>query len=307
MTRKILFDTDPGCDDASALSLALASDELEVVGVTTVAGNTTIENTTRNALSVLELHDRTDVPVARGCAAPLWRPLETAEHVHGSSGITGSPPVPDVETIDTSGTRFMLEQVYEHGDELTIVAVGPLTNVATAIAIEPDLPELIDEIAIMGGAALCPGNSTPEAEFNFYVDPEAAQRVVRDGNPRLIGLDVTQDATLTAEFVEELAERDDPHRTLAAWFGYSEVDAIREGELSGEQVVHDVTVIIDLIDDILEYRRFPVNVGTDDGDFRGAVVCDVNDVTGTPPTANVALEVNVPAFRNRIAELIEKL
>ena len=307
MTRKVLFDTDPGCDDAVALSIALASDEIEVVGVSTVAGNTPVGNTTHNALSILELFDRTDVPVARGCAGPLCRDLETAEEIHGPGGIRGGPPEPTGEPVSQHGVEFIRDRVREYGDDLTIVAIGPQTNLATALAIDEDLPAIVDEIYLMGGAALCPGNVTPAAEFNFHVDPEAVSRVFRDATPKVVGLDVTEAATVPATTIEELAADDDPQRTLAAWLGYSEVEAIRDGVLTGDQAIHDATVIVDLLDEVLDYREVPVAVGTGDGDFRGATAPDVKGATDDLPTAHIALDVDESNHRDRIVDAIRGL
>ena len=307
MTRKVLFDTDPGCDDAVALSIALASDEIEVVGVSTVAGNTPVGNTTHNALSILELFDRTDVPVARGCAGPLCRDLETAEEIHGPGGIRGGPPEPTGEPVSQHGVEFIRDRVREYGDDLSIVAIGPQTNLATALAIDEDLPAIVDEIYLMGGAALCPGNVTPAAEFNFYVDPEAVSRVFRDATPKVVGLDVTEAATVPATTIEELAADDDPQRTLAAWLGYSEVEAIRDGVLTGDQAIHDATVIVDLLDDVLDCREVPVAVGTGDGDFRGAIAPDLDGTTDDLPTAQVALNVDESSHRDRIVDVIRAL
>ncbi|WP_049902968.1 nucleoside hydrolase [Halococcus agarilyticus] len=307
MTRKVLFDTDPGCDDAVALAIALASDEIEVVGVSTVAGNTAVGNTTHNALSILELFDRTDVPVARGCAGPLCRDLETAEEIHGPGGIRGDPPEPTSEPVSQHGVEFIRDQVGEYGDDLSIVAIGPQTNLATALAIDEDLPATVDDIYLMGGAALCPGNVTPAAEFNFYVDPEAVSRVVRGATPKVVGLDVTEAATVPATTIEELAVEDEPQRTLAAWLGYSEIDAIRDGALAGDQAIHDATVIVDLLDDVLDYREVPVAVGTGDGDFRGAIAPDVEGASDDLPTAQIALDVDESSHRDRIVDAIRGL
>jgi len=304
MTRKVLFDTDPGCDDAVALSIALASDEIEIVGVSTVAGNTAVANTTHNALSILELLDRTDVPVARGCAGPLCRDLETAEEIHGPEGITGDPPEPTSEPVSQHGVAFILDRVREYGDDLSIVAIGPQTNLATALAIDEDLPMTVDDIYLMGGAALCPGNVTPAAEFNFYVDPEAVSRVVRGATPKVVGLDVTEEATVPAATIEELAAESEPQRTLAAWLGYSEVEEIRDGALAGDQAIHDATVIVDILDDVLDYREVPVAVGTGDGDFRGALAPDIEGVTDDLPTAQIALDVDEATHRDRIVDAI---
>ena len=307
MTRKVLFDTDPGCDDAVALAIALASDEIEVVGVSTVAGNTAVENTTHNALSVLELFDRADVPVARGCTGPLCRDLETAEEIHGPGGIRGDPPEPTGEPVSRHGVAFIRDRVREYGDDLTIVAIGPQTNLATALAIDEDLPATVDEIYLMGGAALCPGNVTPAAEFNFYVDPEAVSRVFRDATPRVVGLDVTAAATVPVATIEELAAAGEPQRTLAAWLGYSEIEAIRDGALAGDRAIHDATVIVDLLDDVLDYREVPVAVDTGDGPFRGAIAPDIEGTTDDLPTARVALDVDESTHRGRIVDAIRTL
>ena len=307
MTRKVLFDTDPGCDDAVALAIALASDEIEVVGVSTVAGNTAVENTTHNALSVLELFDRADVPVARGCTGPLCRDLEIAEEIHGPGGIRGDPPEPTGEPVSRHGVAFIRDRVREYGDDLTIVAIGPQTNLATALAIDEDLPATVDEIYLMGGAALCPGNVTPAAEFNFYVDPEAVSRVFRDATPRVVGLDVTAAATVPVATIEEFAAAGEPQRTLAAWLGYSEIEAIRDGALAGDQAIHDATVIVDLLDDVLDYREVPVAVDTGDGPFRGAIAPDIEGTTDDLPTARVALDVDESTHRGRIVDAIRTL
>jgi purine nucleosidase len=307
VTRKLLLDTDPGCDDAVALAAALASDDLEVVGITTVAGNAPVADTTRNARAVLERLDRTDVPVAAGCPAPLTRDLVTAEEVHGAGGITGDLPAPTAGTVDAPAVEFILDAVADHGDDLTIAAVGPLTNLAAAIAIDPSLPAAVDDVSVMGGAADCPGNTTAAAEFNLYVDPEAAARVFAAATPRMVGLDVTHEATVPAEYVERLAAGDEPDRSLAAWLGYSEVDEILAGGLDGPQVVHDATVIVDVLADVLDYRELSVEVGTGDGLCRGATVADVNGVTDAEPNARVALGVDVERFRDRLAGLLDGL
>ena len=159
----------------------------------------------------------------------------------------------------------------------------------------------------MGGAALCPGNVTPAAEFNFYVDPEAVSRVFRDATPRVVGLDVTAAATVPAATIEELVAAGEPQRTLAAWLGYSEIEAIRDGALAGDRAIHDATVIVDLLDDVLDYREVPVAVGTGDGPFRGAIAPDLDGTTDDLPTAQVALDVDESSHRDRIVDAIRGL
>ena len=193
----ILLDCDPGHDDAIALLLALASPELELLGVTTVAGNQTIEKTTANALKVLELVGRGDVPVAAGAAGPLVRTRSVAAHVHGESGLDGPelpPPVGERPSTSTP-SRFLAEQIREREGRLTLVPIGPLTNVALLLALAPDArPE---RIVLMGGS-VGEGNRTPAAEFNIWADPEAARRVFASGiDVTMIGLDVTHRAYFT--------------------------------------------------------------------------------------------------------------
>jgi len=152
MNQKVLFDVDPGCDDAIMLAMALGLDDVEVVGLTTVCGNTTVNNTTWNTLSILELGGY-DVSVARGCGRPLVDELSTAEWVHGEDGIRGEMPDPAADTVPAHGAEFIVEQARKHREDLVVAAVGPLPNLATALALEPDLPEMVGDIYLMGGSA----------------------------------------------------------------------------------------------------------------------------------------------------------
>jgi pyrimidine-specific ribonucleoside hydrolase len=189
MTVPILLDCDPGHDDAVAILLALASPEVELRGVTTVAGNQTLDKTTRNALRVLELAGRSDVAVAAGAAAPLRRELRTAPHVHGESRLDGPTLAePKASAADESAADFLAARI-EPG--VVVVATGPLTNLATLLELHPSVGERLDGIVWMGGA-IAEGNVTPAAEFNAFVDPEAAERVFASGiELTMVGLDVT--------------------------------------------------------------------------------------------------------------------
>ena len=177
--RKIIIDTDPGQDDAVAILLALASPELEVLAITAVAGNVPLDLTTLNARKVCELAGRADLPVHPGCAGPLARPLVTAEHVHGKTGLDGADlPEPDMPLQDTHAVDAIIAHVRaEAPGMVTLCALGPLTNIAMALKKAPDIAERLDRIVLMGGAYFEVGNITPAAEFNIYVDPEAAQVV----------------------------------------------------------------------------------------------------------------------------------
>jgi inosine-uridine nucleoside N-ribohydrolase len=205
---RIILDTDPGTDDAIALFLALASPEVQLEAVTTTHGNVGVALTTRNALALLELAGRPDIPVARGSAQPLVRLLVDAAYVHGESGL-GNLVLPEPETrpLAQHAVDLLIERVLAAPGEITLVAVGPLTNLALAVRREPALAKLVKEVVIMGGALRVPGNVTPAAEFNIYADPHAAQVVLLAGWPiRLVALDVTNITSVSREQIAQLAQ-----------------------------------------------------------------------------------------------------
>ena len=214
MARKIIFDTDPGVDDAMAIFLALASDELEVVGLTTVFGNASLENTTKNALTLLEIADRKDIPVVAGAHKPMDSAyIGPVPHVHGANGLGDAitPPV-SIAPLPIFVTEWMYTQVSEHPGEITILTVGPLTNLALTLKKYPDLPQLVKDVVVMGGNALVPGNATPAAEANMLNDPEAADLVF--GAPwkvTMVGLDVTHQVNLHGHAIDALSAN--PHKT----------------------------------------------------------------------------------------------
>ncbi len=205
MTVPILVDCDPGHDDAIALLLALASPEVELLGVTTVAGNTTLASATANALRVLELAEREDVLVAAGAERPLVRPLHVAAHVHGETGLDGPAlPPPEGEPIAEHAVDFLARRIRECDRPVTLVPTGPLTNVALLLARHPDVATRLERVVLMGGA-IAEGNMTPAAEFNVWADPEAAARVFASGlDVTMVGLDVTHRALFTAAHGERL-------------------------------------------------------------------------------------------------------
>jgi purine nucleosidase len=305
MTRSVVLDVDPGCDDAVMLALALASEDIEVVGVTTVAGNASLTDTTRNACTALDLFDRPDVPVVAGCDRPLVAPLETAEGVHGDGGLPGERPDPGIDPRAGDAVSFILERS-RTVEDLTLVATGPLTNVATAVALDPGLADRLEAIHVMGGAVRVGGNVSAAAEYNFHADPEAAARVVRDASPRVVGLDVTERATLRPETVEALVERGDPLRTVAGWLAYATPGAVRREGVERARPLHDPLVLIDLPEGVLEYEPAALEVDHSPGPSRGALLRD--ERAGAPePNAEVAVDVDVPAFREATLGLLESL
>ena len=212
----VIIDCDPGCDDTAALLLAFRCPELDIRGITTVSGNVSLDKTTRNALRVCEAIGA-EAPVSAGAEKPLFREPVYAPHVHGEDGLLGIPlPEPKGSVTGKHAWDAIYEEAVAQGGELQIIAVGPLTNLAIALAKYNGLGKLIRRIVIMGGAAVG-GNVTPCAEFNIYVDPEAADMVFRSGIPLCVcGLDVTLKAYLTAEEIREIAALGTPQAKLFA-------------------------------------------------------------------------------------------
>ncbi len=207
MPKKIIIDTDPGVDDAMAILLALKSPEVEVVGLTTVFGNVYTDLATQNALRLVELAGRPSIPVAAGATLPLVVPLDSvADFVHGADGLGNTNlPLPDGRPIDEPAAQFIVETVMARPGQITLVPIGPLTNLALALALEPRLPEKVAEVVIMGGAATVNGNVNPAAEANIIHDPHAADVVFNAGWPvTMVGLDVTMQTVMTDDYLASL-------------------------------------------------------------------------------------------------------
>ena len=305
MSTPILLDCDPGHDDAIALLLALASPELELLGVTTVAGNQTLEKTTANALRVLELAGRGDVPVAAGANRPLARELFIAAYVHGETGLDG-PTLPDPQgaPVGQHAVDFLAERILACGRPVTLVPVGPLTNVALLLARHPEAAGNVERIVIMGGA-VAEGNVTPAAEFNIYVDPEAAWRVFRSGVPvTMIGLDVTHKALMMPSHVERLRASGDVGRFVAELHDFFVQYHERTYGTEGAPIHDAVAVAQVLRPRIVETLHRHVDVDCESRLCRGRTVVDLWRRTGEEPNADVGVDIDADAFLELLCERI---
>jgi inosine-uridine nucleoside N-ribohydrolase len=261
---RVIIDTDPGVDDALALLLAMSSPELKIEGLTPVAGNVPLDLTLPNALRMVEVAGRTDIPVAAGARGPLLRRLVTAQYAHGENGLGGAVfPEPKLKPIADVAAAFIRETVRKHPGEVTLIAIGPLTNVATALNSDPELAGMIRSLVMMGGS-LSGGNITPAAEFNVYVDPEAARIVFQSGIPvTMVGLDVTRKTSLTEEHVRTLEGAHNPISQGAAKVARNALDHHREqGFLVGPNMHDSLAVAAFLDPSLLTWRDFYVDVET---------------------------------------------
>jgi inosine-uridine nucleoside N-ribohydrolase len=305
---KILLDCDPGHDDAIALLLALASPEVDLIGVTTVHGNQTLEKTTANALKVLEFAGRTDVRVAAGAGRALRREPFVAEYVHGKSGLDGPAlPQPTTAPVDEHAVDFIARTVLEADEPVTLVPTGPLTNIGLFLARHPDAAARVERIVLMGGA-IGEGNVTPAAEFNIWVDPEAADRVFSSGlDVTMVGLDVTHRAIFGPEptarlkaagrvgaMVAELLEFYGRfHREYYGWDGSPIHDAVAMAHAFRPGILETV------------HTGVRVDCGEELG--RGRTNVDLRGRVGWEPNADVAVEIDAAAFIELLVERLSSL
>ncbi|WP_170528789.1 nucleoside hydrolase [Ruegeria arenilitoris] len=310
--RKIIIDTDPGQDDAVAILLALASpDEIEVLGITAVAGNVPLELTAKNARIVCELAGRTDIPVFAGCDRPLKRPLITAEHVHGKTGLDGPVlPDPQMPLAEGHGVDFIIDTLRaQDSGTVTLCPLGPLTNIATAFQKAPDIVERVQEIVLMGGAYFEVGNITPTAEFNIHVDPEAADIMFKSGVPIVVmPLDVTHKALVTKP-------RNDAFRALGTKVGIAVAEMTdfferfdKEKYGSEGAPLHDPCVTAYLIrPELFSGRHVNVEIETQSDLTLGMTVADWWGVTDRKPNALFIGDVDADGFFALLTERLARL
>jgi len=299
---EILLDCDPGHDDAIALLLALASPEVELVGVTTVAGNQTLAKTTANAIRVLELAGRGDIPVAAGADRPLVRELRVAANVHGETGLDGPDlPQPRAQPEGEHAVDFLAGRIAGR----TLVATGPLTNVALLLARHPEArPE---RLVLMGGA-IAEGNVTPAAEFNIWADPEAAARVFESGlDVTMVGLDVTHKALMTRAHADALRAAGRVGRTVAElWDFFSAFHRRTYG--SEDSPIHDAVAVAHVVRPGLvetAYRNVEIDCASELS--RGRTLVDLWRRTGKEPNVHVAVDVDAGAFFELLVQRVASL
>ncbi|MFT4701988.1 MAG: purine nucleosidase [Yoonia sp.] len=312
MPRKIIIDTDPGQDDAVAILLALASPEdIEVLGIVAVAGNVPLPLTQKNARIVCELAGHPETKVFAGCDAPISRKLITAEHVHGQTGLDGPPMAdPTMPLQDQHGVDFIIETLRsEDAGTVTLCPLGPLTNIATAFNRAPDIIEKVQEIVLMGGGCFEGGNITPSAEFNVYVDPEAADIVFNSGVPiTMMPLDVTHKALTTKARIDRFrAMGTKVGDMVAAWTDFFERFDMEKYGSEGAPL-HDPTVIAYLLQpDLFAGRHINVEIETVSELTLGATVADWWRVSGRPANATFMKDIDAEGFYDLLATRLARL
>ena len=310
--RKIIIDTDPGQDDAVAILLALASPEdLEVLGITCVAGNVPLDLTSKNARIVCELAGKTDVKVYAGCDRPMGRALVTAEHVHGKTGLDG-PDLPDpvMPLSEGHGVDFIIEQLRAHeAGQITLCPLGPLTNIATAFEKAPDVVDRVAEIVLMGGGYFEGGNITRTAEFNIYVDPQAADIVFKSGVPIVVmPLDVTHKALVTKPRNDAFRALDTPVGIAVAQMTdfFERFDKEKYG--SEGAPLHDPCVTAYLIKpDLFSGRHVNVEIETQSELTMGMTVADWWGVTDREPNALFIGDLDADGFFALLTDRLARL
>lgn len=294
--KRVIIDTDPGVDDAAAILLALASPELRVEAITTVYGNGYVEQCTRNALTILERAGRSDIPVYAGVGKPLLREPHIAHHVHGDDALGGLGLLPAGQPQAGHAVRELVERVMASPGEITLLALGPLTNVALALSLEPRMASALKELILMGGAVLTWGNASEVASANLYNDPEAAAIVYQSGAPIVqAGLDVCRKVLFRPAHVRQLQSAGSAvvDFLLSITPALAKYDSVAVGE--AEQAFHynDLPAMAYAIDpSLFDVHSYHVRISTHDELTKGQTVADIGRRTGLAPNAKVLMDVD---------------
>ncbi|HCK65812.1 MAG TPA: nucleoside hydrolase [Anaerolineae bacterium] len=314
MTSKIIIDTDPGVDDALTFLLALASPEIQLEALTSVHGNIGIENTTRNALSVLELAQASHIPVARGCEVPLVSPLyKSDKNVHGKKGVgNANLPEPKSKVINQHAIDFLIEKVNAQPNQISIFPIGPLTNIALAIRKDPEFVKNVKELVIMGGSIKQGGNATPLAEFNIFADAHAAHVVFHTGIPiKLIPLDVTQQCLLTAKDIENIHQINSPIARFIKDATDVYLDFYRKHGIDGCALHDPLTLATIIAPELLIFENYYVGVDFSGGISNGHTFADLMNVSKKPANMQVAMNVRgrdfIDLFIERMKDLCQNI
>ena len=310
MPKHIILDTDPGIDDALAILLALASPEIVLDGISAIHGNASTTQVTTNALSILELAKASHVPVYKGCELPLVQPSLLSPETHGNTGLGyANLSAPLNQARAQHGCDYLIEQIMSHPKEITLVAIGPLTNVALAIRKEPRIVENVKEVFIMGGAIRHQGNTTPLAEYNTYVDPHAAHMVFHSGMPMtLTPLDVTYQCIFLKEDLDRLLKIDSPITKFIADSTRFYMEFHDEYQKIDGCVINDpMTLALTFMPEICDYEDLYVDVDISTGVGLGNTFADFYNYEKKAPNMKVALGVRPRMFMELFLERMEKL
>lgn len=303
MKRKIIIDTDPGIDDAAALAIALNNPELEVLMLSTVAGNVNLDYTTENAKKILDFFEK-DTPLSRGNSLPLLREYEDASQFHGETGMNGYDfPVSERKVMPEHSAVAMKDMIMASEKKVTLVTIGPLTNAALLLSMYPEVKDKIEEIVIMGGSTIG-GNTNTAAEFNIKVDPHAAQMVINSGLPiTIFGLRVTTRALLSKTDIEEISELGEAGEMLYSLFSH-----YRGGDIYGTGLMmHDICTICYLLEpEIFDYQKTHLEVALD-GPAAGTTVADLYSRYTEEKNVKLAVDIDQQKFKDWVIEEISKL
>ena len=302
--RPIIIDTDPGIDDAVAIAAAVFCESLDVKLISTVSGNVSIEHTTKNAQKLIEFFGK-DIPVAKGSSKPLIKQLEDASHIHGETGMAGYEfPEPTKELHEKNSIEAMRDVILNSEEKITIVPIGPLTNIALLLKTYPEVKENIEEIVLMGGSS-GRGNHTPAAEFNIYADPEAAKIVFAQGVKIVVcPLDVTSIATLDLETINKLRDMNKVGEMFYSLFNHYRGGSVSKGGLK----MHDLTTIAYLDNpELFEKVETFVDVETAPGYTEGFMIVDFRGVYKKESNATFCTAINVEGFRKWMLNIFENI